>query len=379
MPVLSIADVKKDLKGVTVLVRSSLNVPLVNGVVANAFRIARAVDTINHLRARGARIVLISHIDGSVGASLLVVAEYLKQFVPLMLVPDVVGDVARKAVRAMHDSDVVMLENVRRDKGEEANDEHFARKLASLGDVFVNDDFATAHRKHASIVTLPKLLPSYAGIQFMAEMEGLSVARSPQSPSLAIIGGAKFITKEPLLKELLKTYDHVFVGGALSSDFFKARGYEVGRSLVSGSVINEALLKNSKLILPSDVTVLGVDGRDVKTPDSVLSSEVIYDIGPLTLAKLAPLILKAKIILWNGPMGNFEQGFREMTEATARLVAESPGITIVGGGDTIAAIQRLNLEKKFTFTSTAGGAMLDYLANGTLPGVEALRMSRTIV
>jgi phosphoglycerate kinase len=164
----------------------------------------------------------------------------------------------------------------------------------------------------------------------------------------------------------------------LANDFLKAKGYEVGRSLVSDIGDAKDMLKNSKVILPADVTVLGVDGRDVKVPNEVLSTEIIYDVGPMTIAHLGPLVSKAKTILWNGPLGNFEHGFREMTEALARMVANSAGDSVVGGGDTIAAIQRLKIENEFSFTSTAGGAMLDFLAHGTLPGIEALEKSRKI-
>lgn len=365
-----------DVRGLTVLLRTSLNVPVANGEVVNPFRLARALETITYLRFHGAKVVLISHIGDGPEASLTPVYNHLKKTIPLTFVEDIVGEHARKAVAGMKNGDLVMLENLRRDSGEKDNDEDFARKLASLADIYVNDDFAVAHRKHASVVGVPKFLPSYAGLQFMAEVKGLTPALEPKSPSLAIIGGAKFVTKEPLIRQLLEKYDHVFIGGALANDFLKAKGYEVGRSLVSDIGDAKDMLKNSKVILPVDVTVLGVDGRDVKVPNEVLSTEIIYDVGPMTIAHLGPLVSKAKTILWNGPLGNFEHGFREMTEALARMVANSAGDSVVGGGDTIAAIQRLKIENEFSFTSTAGGAMLDFLAHGSLPGIEALEKSK---
>jgi len=365
-----------DVRGLTVLLRTSLNVPIANGEVVNPFRLARALETITYLRFHGAKVVLISHIGDGAEASLAPVYAHLKKTIPLTFVEDIVGEHARKAVAGMKNGDLVMLENLRRDSGEKNNDEDFARKLASLADIYVNDDFAVAHRKHASVVGIPKFLPSYAGLQFMAEVKGLTPALEPKSPSLAIIGGAKFVTKEPLIRQLLEKYDHVFIGGALANDFLKAKGYEVGRSLVSDIGDAKDMLKNSKVILPADVTVLGVDGRDVKVPNEVLSTEIIYDVGPMTIAHLGPLVSKAKTILWNGPLGNFEHGFREMTEALARMVANSAGDSVVGGGDTIAAIQRLKIENEFSFTSTAGGAMLDFLAHGTLPGIQALESSK---
>lgn len=375
MPVVTITDAPP-VRGHTVLVRASLNVPIVNGEVANPFRIARALETITHLRFNGAKVIVVSHIDGGPNASLAPVYHYLKKTIPLSFVDDVAGDAARNAVKSMKDGDLLLLENVRRDAGEVANDEAFARRLASLADLFVNDDFAVSHRRHASVISVPRFMPSYAGLQFAAEVEGLSLALKPKSPSLAIVGGAKFVTKEPLIRKLLDQYDAVFIGGALANDFLKAKGYEVGRSLVSDAVDVKELLKNSKVLLPEDVTVLGVDGRDTKLSSEVLSSEIIYDIGPLTLAHVANRVAKAKTVMWNGPLGNFEFGFRDMSEALARLIAESGAESVVGGGDTIAAIQRLGIENEFSFTSTAGGAMLDFLAHGTLPGIEALEASK---
>jgi phosphoglycerate kinase len=375
---LSVESIGHALLGHTVLLRASLNVPVLRGAVLNPFRIERALATIAYLSAHGARVVLISHIDGDGTPSLAPVCTYLRNKIALTFVDDVVGGAAQAAVRNLKNGEVLLLENVRRERGEVQNDDHFVRRLASLGDIFVNDDFAAAHRAHASIIGLPQYLPSYAGLQFVKELHALDQARVPQSPSLALLGGAKFVTKEPLIRALLPTYDRVFVGGALATDFFKARGYEVGTSLTSASPHITDLLQNSKIMLPVDVTVQGVHGREIKKPNEVLSTDCIYDIGPETLETLRPYIERAKTVLWNGPMGNFEKGFSEMTEELARSVAAAPGYSAVGGGDTIAAIEKLGLNTKFEFLSTAGGAMLDYLAHGTLPGIEALKSSRTL-
>lgn len=377
MPIVSIKDAP-NLKGVHVLVRSALNVPVENGVVTNPFRLTKALPTIEWLQHQGAKVILLSHIDGPVGSSLEPVYKELKKKIGLTFVHDIGGTATRAALTAMKDGDVVLLENVRREAGEIGNDDAFARKLATLADVYVNDDFPTTHRRHASIVGVPKYLPSYAGLQFMSELIGLTPALNPQSPSLAIIGGAKFVTKEPLIRKLLTLYDKVFLGGALANDFFKAEGYEVGRSLVSDASQVKDLLHNSKIIVPVDVTVEGVDGKEVKKPDEVLENEIIYDMGPESLALLAPLIQKARIVVWNGPLGNFEKGYTEMTEGMAREVALASGVSVVGGGDTVASIQKLGLNDKFEYLSTAGGAMLDFLANGTLPGIEALAASKQL-
>jgi phosphoglycerate kinase len=366
------------LRGHTVLLRASLNVPVENGVVRNPFRLDAALKTVGLLSSAGARVVLISHIDGDGSPSLRPVYEYLKTKVPLVFVEDVAGERARTAVHALTDGQVALIENVRRDAGEVTNDDAFARRLASLGDVYVNDDFAAAHRKHASIIGVPQYLPSYAGLQFVAEVEGLTKALEPKSPSLAIVGGAKFVTKEPLIRALLPKYDYVFVGGALAIDFYKAKGYEVGKSLVSDSPHLADLLTNSKVILPVDATVVGPAGTFVKDVRELLPNDTIYDIGPKSIEMLRPLAAKARTVLWNGPLGNFEKGFSSMTEELATVLADAPGVSVVGGGDTIAAIQKLGLNDKFEFLSTAGGAMLDFLAHGTLPGIEALENAKTL-
>ena len=372
MNIRSIADAG-DIRGMTVLVRAALNVPVAKGAVTDGFRLEKALPVIRALMGMGAHIVLISHMSDATG-SLKPVFEYLKKRIPLSYVNDVVGPAARAAVHALKDGEVLMLENLRWQKGEETNDEHFARELASLGDIFVNDDFTVAHRRHAGVVGITKFLPSYAGPQFLAEINGIAPALDPRSPSLAIVGGAKFVTKEPLLKTLLKKYDRVMVGGALANDFLAAKGYEVGRSVVSRLPGVSDLLKNSKLIVPEDVIVAGPD-PGTKRASAVTPGDTIYDVGPASIAALDPLIEKARFVLWNGPMGYFEGGYTQGTEDLARRIAAVRGDSVVGGGDTLAAIQRLELEKRFSFVSTAGGAMLKFIADGTLPGIEAFETS----
>ncbi len=376
MPVVSIAE-SPDLRGLTVLVRSSLNVPQSKGVVTDPFRIMRALETLTHLRYRGARIIVLSHLGRSTD-SLSPVHQFLSRSLAIRFVHDTVGPEARQESKRLKDGELLLLENVRRNAGEVENDEQFARELASLADVFVNDDFAASHRAHASIVGVPRFLPSYAGLQFTAELRGLAPALQPQSPSIVIVGGAKFLTKEPLIRALVSRFDHVFVGGALANDLLKLSGKEVGRSLVSGTSLGAALLKNSKVLIPNDVTVDGSQGRRVVGVDEVHTQEIIYDAGPETLQMLAPFIAKARTIVWNGPLGNFEKGYREVTESLARSIAGAPGVSIVGGGDTIAAIESLKLNTEFDFVSTAGGAMLEYVAHGSLAGIRALEEARQL-
>jgi phosphoglycerate kinase len=370
------------LENIPVLVRASLNAPVENGKVTSDYRLRRALPTINFLREKHARVVLIGHMGEAGTESLTPSYEALRAHVPNMKFCSVtVGPEARAAVRDLLPGEVLMLENLRRHKGEVDNSKTFAIELAELADVFVQDSFDVLHRKHASVVSLPKLLAPYMGLQVEEEVEELTKALRPKSPSLAIIGGAKFSTKQPVLETLIKSYDHVFVGGALANDFMVERGYGVGDSLVSENTDKEALdelLKNPKLMLPLDEVVAPKGSREEEvdeqtvTPDAVPRGTAILDDGPKTIAALEKIAGEASTILWNGPLGNYENGFEEGTEALARVVAKSKAYSVVGGGDTVAAIEKLNLGERFSFISTGGGAMLDFIARGTLPGLEAL-------
>jgi phosphoglycerate kinase len=374
----SVEKIKK-LENVPVLVRTALNVPVKDGDVAGAFRLRQALSTIEYLRKRHARVILIGHIGDKGTETLEPVYRAMKQFVrDLAFCPTTTGPAALSAIEALPPGGVLMLENLRRDKGEQGNDPAFAASLASLAEVFVEDSFDVCHRAHASVVGVPALLPSYAGFLVQEEVKQLSKALKPKNPSLAIIGGAKFATKEPVLKKLLASYERVFVGGALANDFMQAQGLPVGKSLVSGADQGELLklMKGKKLLLPLDYVVApaGKDashGRVCGVSD-VKSDEAILDNGPETIAMLAGYVRKAKTILWNGPLGNYENGFVQGTEALARVIASVETRSLVGGGDTVAAIEALKLNDDFSFISTGGGAMLDFLAKGTLPGLKAL-------
>jgi phosphoglycerate kinase len=378
-------------ENIPILVRAALNVPIENGRVVNDYRLRRALPTIRYLCERGAKVILISHIEGAClpagkhgTETLESVARALDKLIHgVSFFGETVGERARSAVRSLSSGSILMLENLRRNKGETANGPAFARELAALADVFVEDSFDTAHRSHASIIGVPALLPSYAGLLLEEEVRELSQARAPRHPALAVIGGAKFSTKKAVLAALLAAYDHVFVGGALANDFLKASGQEVGNSLVSNDNERDVreLLANPKLVLPLDVLV--VPAGKIGAPDArmaarvapaggVRSDEVILDHGPGTSALLAGIAKKAATILWNGPLGNYENGFVDATEDFARAVAHSSAHSIVGGGDTVAAIENLGLLPRFSFVSTGGGAMLDFLAKGTLPGIAAL-------
>lgn len=355
----TIRDIKL-FENIPILVRTTLNVPVEQGKVVNEYRLRRALPTIRYLTERGAKVVLISHIGEKGTETLAPVAHALGRLIPgVSFFPETIGARARSAIRGLSPGNILVLENLRRDRGERMNDHAFARELAALADIFVEDSFDTCHRAHASIIGVPEILPSYAGLLLEEEVRELSRALTPTHTALAVIGGAKFSTKEPVLTTLLEKYDHVFVGGALANDFLKASGQPVGKSLVSitdPARIKE-LLTNPRLVLPID---------------SVVRNERILDHGPNTITLLTNLARKAKTILWNGPLGNYENGFIDATNAFARAVASSDARSVVGGGDTIASIENLGLLPRFSFVSTGGGAMLEFLTRGTLPGIEAL-------
>ena len=367
------------LQGIPVLVRAALNVPVADGNVVNAFRLSNALPTIKYLMGERAKVILCGHIGEAGTETLKPVYDELKKSLPtLAWCPVATGPEARAAARALPPGGVLMLENLRRDKGETGNDPAFAAKLAELADIFVEDSFDVCHRPHASVVGVPQLLPSYAGFLVEKEVAELSKALKPKPPSLAIIGGAKFATKEPVLKALLAAYDHVFVGGALANDFMQAKGLPMESSLVSGADPHAMaeLLDNPRLLLPVDEVIAAPDG----TPDSAHTGmldgkppmEAVRDDGPETVAMLCKYVAEAKTVLWNGPLGNYEKGFVASTEALARAIAAGSAYSIIGGGDTIGAIEKLGLDDRFSFVSTGGGAMLDFLAKGTLPGIQAL-------
>lgn len=361
-----------DLKGKRIFVRLDLNVPVAGGKVANDFRIKRALPTIEYLQKEGAKIILASHFEGE-GGSLAPVCEYLGGIYPdCLFVRDYYPAVPREIEDALAKGEIVLLENLRKYEGEKANDEDFAKALAGIADVYVNDAFPSSHRAHASIVGIPKFIPGFAGLAFAEEIENLKQALSPEKPFLFVLGGAKFETKLPLVEKFLHIADKIFIGGALANDALAAKGLNVGKSLVSESKPDLSFIENEKFILPIDVAVKTGESVSIKRVEDVADEDVILDVGPASLAGLGSQIKDFKFILWNGPLGNYEKGFTEGTTALAKIISESGAKSVVGGGDTIASIEALGIMDRFTFISAGGGAMLDFLANETLPGIEAL-------
>ncbi len=364
-----------NVKGVRVIVRADFNVPLDGSRVLDDARIRAALPTIELLRKKGAKVVLMSHIGRDPETSLKPVVAVLKKHVPVTFVPDVLGERVIAAVENMQNGDVVLLENLRRDPGEKAGDKIFALALSKLGDCYVNEAFPVSHREDASIVALAKILPSFAGIQFEREVSMLSKAQDPKHPFLFILGGAKAETKVPLLARFLKKADHVFVGGEIANDMYKTMGLAIGKSKTDELFPDlSKFLKSPKLIVPGTV-VVGRDGNK-KTEvyaNDVRAGEAIFDIGAKSIDALAPLVKNAKLIVWNGPLGWYEGGYADGTERLLALIADAKAETIIGGGDTAVLAGKKRFAGKFNFVSTAGGAALDFLASGTLPGIKALK------
>jgi phosphoglycerate kinase len=270
-----------------------------------------------------------------------------------------------------------LRENLRFDPREEQNDEAFAKELALLGDIYVNEAFSDSHRAHASIVGIPKFIPGFAGLHFMEEVERLTAALTPPKSALALIGGAKFDTKIPLMQKLLSLYSEVLVGGALANDLLKARGLPFGSSLISSTPVPPELAAEDRLVMPGDA-MFGQEGGTERSGSvvDIRATESLNDIGPVTSAAWAKKVTEAPFVLWNGPMGLYEKGYTGGTDAIAAALASNGKSGVVGGGDTTAAIAKFSFDSKKIFVSTGGGAMLQFLADGTLPGIEALTASR---
>lgn len=361
-----------DLKGKKVLVRIDVD----DGGV-NSFPVEALKPTLSYLKEAGARIILLGHVGRDKDASAEKLFEILRKGLPLhftlRFIPYLVGDIVRSSIDVMQDGDIVLLENVRSDEREIMNDEGFAQELAKLADVYVNDAFAVSHRKHASVVGVPKFLPSYAGFGLQTEVETLSKALTPESPSMFILSGAKIETKLPLIEKFVKIYDYVFVGGVPANSFFKAKGFETGVSVISDEYVDiSSVVDNEKILIPSDVVVFSDGKSDIKKIEEVSPTDKIVDAGPETVEMLKEKISHMHCVLWNGPLGEYERGFDVATKDIARIISSSSAHTFIGGGDTLSAIAGLHLEDRYSFISTGGGAMLRFLLDGTLPGIEAL-------
>ncbi len=371
LPFKTIKDLKiKDLKGKRVLVRVDFNVPLEEGKVVDENRLLASLPTLNYLSSRGAKVLVISHLGRKGTETLAPVARALENHIKIGFSKMIFDD---ERIKSLPNGSVLLLENLRRHEEEEKNDKAFGKRLAGLADIYINDAFSASHRAHSSIVGVAKHLPSFAGLSFTKEYTELSKVNKAGHPFGLILGGAKFETKLPVIKKLLPRADFVFVGGALAHPLWRKLGYEIGKSLVDDGVKGLAeILKDKKIFLPIDVVVKTKDGRATKKPEAVGKQDNIQDAGPETLNLIADKIEKAKFILWNGPLGNCEKNFTKGTDGVAEIIGKTGAYSVVGGGDTVAAIERAHLSKNFSYLSTSGGAMLEFIAKGTLPGVEVL-------
>lgn len=375
-----------NVKDKTVLLRASLNVPIADGKVKDSLRMKAALPTIEYLIKQRAKIILLSHLSAE-GESLAPVAPVMAKLLKrkITFVPDCVGPKAEAVVNVMKPGEVIMLENVRLHPEEEKNDAAFAKQLARLADVYVDDDFTVMHRKHASVVAITRYLPAAAGYQVIKEVETITGALDkPARPLFAIVGGAKISTKIPLIKNLLAKVDFMLIGGAMANTFLAANGQEVGKSLfeadqfqTSRDIMDESISRGVSLILPDDVVVTHKLAKGakatVKSVTDVEENDIIADLGPDTIARACDAIHLAATIIWNGPVGVAElPQFAKSSKRLAKTIADSPAVSIVGGGDTAAFLDQVKLTDQFTFVSTGGGASLELMSGAKLPGLVPL-------
>ena len=387
-----------DLRGKRVLVRVDLNVPVYNGKPGDLTRIERMAPAIAEIAAKGGKVILLSHFGRPKGRDpqdslkpvVAALATVMKR--PVAFADDCIGEIATAAVRAMKPGDILCLENTRFHPGETANDAGFVACLAALGDIWVNDAFSVAHRAHASTEGLGHKLPPYAGRTMQAELEALAKAlEAPRRPLAAIVGGAKVSTKLDLLGNLVGKVDVLIIGGGMANTFFAAQGRAVGKSLcehdlaaTARRIFADAKTARCELVLPVDAVVArefkAHAASRVVAVDAVAPDEMILDIGPATIEHAISVLARVNTLIWNGPFGAFELepfdiGTTEVAEAAAELTAAGKLVSVAGGGDTVAALNRAGAAERFTYVSTAGGAFLEWMEGKALPGVEVLRTS----
>ncbi|MCO5216064.1 MAG: phosphoglycerate kinase [Thermomicrobiales bacterium] len=380
-----------DVRGKRVLCRVDFNVPLDGNTITDDTRIRAALPTINWLREHEAKVILCSHAGrpkGKVVESMRLrpAGERLAELidVPVIIAPDVTGDALKATIAEMSDGDVLLLENLRFDPREEKNDPAMAKELADLADIYVNDAFGAAHRAHASTAGIADYLPAYLGLLMQKEVDSLGrLLDSPDRPFAAIIGGAKVSDKIAVLENLVSKVDHLLIGGGMANTFLLAQGKQIGKSLVeadkvdlANKIIADAEASGVTLHLPTDAIVAGDIKAEVGTVvsvDAIPADQAIFDIGPETAHAYADIILGMKTVLWNGPLGVAENpAFAGGTRSVAEAVGATDGFTVIGGGDSVAAIEKLGLADKIDHISTGGGASLELLEGKELPGIAAI-------
>lgn len=381
-----------EVKGKRVFVRVDFNVPMEDGKITDDTRIRAALPTIKHLVDEDAKVILASHLGRPKGEvvedmRLTAVGNRLAELLgkPVLKLDESVGETVKTAVHNMNDGDVVLLENVRFHKGEEKNDAELAKQFAELAEIYVNDAFGAAHRAHASTAGIAEYLPAVSGFLLQKELDVLGKALSdPERPFTAIIGGAKVKDKIGVIDHLLDKVDNLIIGGGLAYTFVKAQGYEIGNSLVEEDKIElakefmqKAKDKGVNFLMPVDAVVASEFSKDADSKvvdiDAIPADWMGLDIGPKTVALYADTIKNSKLIIWNGPMGVFEmEKFADGTKGVAEAMAETAGYTIIGGGDSAAAVEKFHVADKMDHISTGGGASLEFMEGKELPGVVAL-------
>lgn len=385
----------QDLTGKKVVVRADLNVPTEGTAITDNSRIERFAPTAKLLSDKGAKVIILTHFGRPKGKSEefsnKILVDNLSKAIgkPVEFVNDTIGDEVSEKINLMNDGDIILLENVRFYKEEEANDNAFAQKLASLGELYVNDAFSTSHRAHASTEGITKYLPSYAGLLMEEEVNALTSAlENPQHPAIAIVGGSKVSTKLAVLENITKKVDAIVIGGAMANTFLLAQGYNIGASMAEEDmkdtalkIIEEAKKNGCEIILPIDVCVAKEFKANAENKfvgvDDVDGDWKIFDIGPESSKILDEKFKEAKTVLWNGPLGVFElvpfdRGTNELAKTVAELTRDGKIISVAGGGDTVSALNNAGVAKDFTYISTAGGAFLEWLEGKTLPAIPPL-------
>ena len=380
----------KNLKDKKILLRVDFNVPLKNCRIVDDYRIIAGLATINYLLTKEAKIIIIGHLGEPEHGyekefSLKPVAAYLQKLLKrkVKFVPVIDSNKVAKIIKTLKGGEIIFLENLRFYSGELTNDDKFAKQLADFADLYVNDAFAVSHRDQASVSAIKKYLPSYAGLLLSEEVRGLSKILKPKKPLVVIMGGAKISTKAPLMSKLYSESGQILIGGALANNFWKFQKFNIGKSLYDAG--SEEYVKKffkrgklmPKIFLPLDVIVKTKTGEAVcKKSSEVLSSDLIYDIGPETITLYASFIRKARTLIWNGPMGKFEENsFKHGTINIATLIAarsRGRAYGVVGGGETITALKITKMSEYVDWISTAGGAMLTFLGGGKMPGLKKI-------
>ncbi|MGY4797291.1 phosphoglycerate kinase [Lysinibacillus fusiformis] len=381
-----------DVKGQRVFVRVDFNVPMADGAITDETRIRAAIPTIEYLVEQGAKVILASHLGRPKGEvkedmRLTAVGIRLAELMgkPVTKLDESIGQAVEEAVANMQDGDILLLENVRFHAGEEKNDPTLAQQFAQLADIYVNDAFGAAHRAHASTEGIAKHIPAVSGFLMQKELDVLGKALSnPEHPFTAIIGGAKVKDKIGVIESLLEKVDHLIIGGGLSFTFIKAQGHDIGKSLLeedkielAKSFIEKAKVKGVQLHMPVDAVVANEFSQDAETQivdvDAIPADWMGLDIGPKTAANYAEVIKNSKLIIWNGPMGVFEMDkFANGTKTVADAMATTAGYTVIGGGDSAAAVEKFEVADKMDHISTGGGASLELMEGKELPGIVAL-------